>query len=79
MDDNQTNLVLEHLKRIQTTLARHDDLFDQIILRLSNLERDMAGLKADIAGINARLDSFERRLTRIERRLDLIDHNAAQD
>ena len=33
-EDNVSNLILEHLRSIRSTLARHDEQFDTMIMRL---------------------------------------------
>ena len=75
-EDNISNLILEHLRSIRSTLARHDEQFDTVIMRLGSIESQMAGVQADIAGLNLRMDRFENRLARIERRLELRDETA---
>jgi hypothetical protein len=71
--DNISNQVLEHLRSIRSTLARHDEQFDTVIMRLGSIESQMAGVHTDIAGLNLRMDRFENRLSRIERGLELRD------
>jgi hypothetical protein len=68
-----SNLILEHLRSIRSTLARHDEQFDTVIMRLGSIESQMAGVHADIAGLNLRMDRFEYCLSRIEQRLELRD------
>jgi predicted nucleic acid-binding Zn-ribbon protein len=75
-EDNISNLILDHLRSIRSTLARHDEQFDTLIMRLGSIESQMAGIHADIAGLNLRMDRFENRLARIERRLELRDETA---
>jgi hypothetical protein len=49
---------------------------DEIVTRLSRVEREVAGLHADFAGLSLRLNNLDRRVGRIERRLDLIEEEA---
>ena len=53
---------------------------EELTVRVSSVERDLAdlkryfaGVKIDMAAINQRLDNVDRCLVRIERRLDLVD------
>jgi len=73
MTDETTDLVLEHLKRIQGELAKvRDDQKTMYALQLAmqqTLNAHSTLLQQsleDIAGVKSRLD-------RIERRLDLVD------
>ena len=66
------NLVLEHLKAIQTTLARHGEQLTMIIDRVGSLERRVADLHSDFVNLSVRVDSIDARLERVERRLELI-------
>ena len=81
MTDTVTNeLILEHLKAIQSKLSVHDSRFERIESRLSDLESHISTMKTDIAtlvGTTMRIDNHHdtltRRVERIERRLDLAD------
>jgi len=73
------DLVLEHLKRIQQTLAHMDRKLDEHGTRLSSLESGQALIVQHIAHLSAGLatnqlatDNNGKRLDRIERRLDLV-------
>lgn len=74
MDNNETNeLLLEHLKQIQTKLSDQDE-------RFSRVENELRAIKAHVAGLvqsdlirDADYASMQFRLDRIERRLDLVD------
>lgn len=73
----------EILDFLRVRFARTDELLgtillrqDEMMARLSAVERDIAGIKTDIAAVNARMDNMDRRLARVERRLDLIDGTA---
>ena len=83
MTDNIEHIILEQLRAIRTSLARHDEQFDTLIMRMGSMESQMAGLhgdiagvRTDIAGIQVRMDRFDNRLSRIERRLELRDETA---
>ncbi|NQW00331.1 MAG: hypothetical protein HQ483_11580 [Rhodospirillales bacterium] len=65
-------LILEHLKSIQATLARHGEQLTTVIERIGSLERNVAALHVDFANLSSRTDSVDTRLERVERRLDLI-------
>jgi len=51
--------VLEHLRAIRATQPRHEEKFEEVILRLGNLERDFAALRGDLAGQQVRLEGFD--------------------
>ena len=59
-------LLLEHLKAIQSTLARHSEELREIRERLGTLEMQYANLAR-------RVDRMDERITRIETRLGLVD------
>jgi septal ring factor EnvC (AmiA/AmiB activator) len=69
--DVTNELLLETLKAIQATLARHGDDLRDIKERLGILETQVASLGAQYASLSNRLDRMEVRIERIERRLDL--------
>ena len=73
MSDERADLILNMLRAIRGKQDQHDQKFDEVITRLSALERDFAGMKLDFAGVHARLDNIGRRLDRVERRLELVD------
>jgi hypothetical protein len=56
--------------------AIRDDLREQR-LRLSAIERDVAGIKTDMARLDMRLDRIHDGLDRIERRLELPEEQPA--
>ncbi len=73
------DLVLEHLKRIQASLANLEAGQSEMRQRLSAMETGIAGIRRDLAllaetdaHLAARLDSQGDRLERIERRLDIV-------
>jgi hypothetical protein len=72
----ETNMVLEHLKRFQVGQARMEAKLDQVIVRVASLESHVAQLHVDLAGVHLRLDHGDKRVERIERRLELRDSEA---
>jgi hypothetical protein len=75
MSDERADLILNMLRAIRATQDEHGRKLDEVITRLSALERDFAGMKMDFAGMHVRLDNISRRLDRVERRLDLVDEH----
>ncbi|WP_419901167.1 hypothetical protein [Kiloniella sp.] len=77
MTDNVTNeLILEHLKSIQTKLTSVDN-------RLGNLETDVRAIKGHMVSFmqtelaqDSTIAEIQTRLARIEKRLDLVDNSA---
>ena len=55
MSDERAELILNTLRAIRGKQNQHDQKFDEVITRLSALERDFAGMKLDFAGVHARL------------------------
>ena len=73
MVDEPTNIVLEHLRRIDRKV---DDLggdMRQVILRLGSIERHLAGSNISDVQQNSEIDRIKARLERVERRLELND------
>lgn len=77
--DNVENLILEHLKRFQSTQDRAERKLEDIIQRLgqveisvANLHKDFAHSEVNIAGLSVRIDRINDRLDRIEKRLELV-------
>jgi septal ring factor EnvC (AmiA/AmiB activator) len=75
-----TDLVLEHLKKIQSTLTDLRTEIAGLKERMGTLEGAVAGVKRDVAdtyaaqmATNTRIDRWDGRLERIERRLELVD------
>jgi hypothetical protein len=66
MAEEQTNLVLGHLRYVRASTDGLRDDVRQIMLRLGVIERPVANAHVSEAGIRVRLD-------RIERRLELAD------
>jgi len=77
LSDERADLILNMLRAIRTTQGEHGRKLDEVITRLSALERDFGGMKGDFAGMHVRLDNIGRRLDRVERRLDLVDDPTA--
>ena len=69
MSETTDNLVLEHLKRIQSKLNEMAlDMLD-IKIRQTSTEQHLGQLTVQVGAINGRLDRMEERVARIERRL----------
>ena len=73
MNDETTNIVLEHLRRIRASQERMELDVGEIKGRLSALEQTTGQVLNSIGIMNQRMDRFDERLSRIERRLDLIE------
>ncbi|MBV8686753.1 MAG: hypothetical protein JOZ90_07500 [Alphaproteobacteria bacterium] len=78
MTENVENLLLEHLKRFQTTLERVERKLDDLTIRVSNLEGSLAAVMQHLGHLAAAdaaqqlaIDNVSLRLDRIERRLEL--------
>ena len=67
MTEQETNLVLEHLKRIQTKLSVIEADIGDLKTRMSATEVHMGQLTTLMGGLNQRMDRFDERLGRIER------------
>lgn len=67
--------VLDYLRVNFAQINRRLDIIDrkqdELMTRLSALERDSAGLRMDFAGMHQRLDNIDRRLSRMERMDDV--------
>lgn len=70
MSDNPVT-VIDFLRtqfaQLNRRLDTSDRKLDEVITRLSALERDGAALKMDFAGMQHRLDNIDRRLAHMER------------
>ncbi|WCT72301.1 hypothetical protein PQ455_11700 [Sphingomonas naphthae] len=73
MSDNVENLVLEHLRRLNSRFDKFELEQMDIKMRLTAVDEHLSGIMMSVAGINNRLDRLEERTGRIERRLDLTD------
>jgi len=74
MTDDTTNLVLEHLRAIRSTLADHGERLGRVELRLSAIEQTLGSLYALSGSDRETLQSAIRRIERIEQRLELVGH-----
>ncbi|MGR6328093.1 hypothetical protein ACU5AX_03405 [Sphingomonas sp. XXL09] len=73
MSDEQGNLILEILKRMQGDLASvKRDVASQAV-RISALEDYVRGMTTSLFGLQADVTAINHRLDRIERRLDLTE------
>jgi hypothetical protein len=73
MNDETTNLVLEHLRRIRASQERMELDLGEMKSRVSALEQTTGQILNSIGTVNQRMDRFDERLSRIEKRLDLIE------
>ncbi len=67
------NLVLDHLRHMRGQLDRMEHKLEDVIARLSHVERAVADHSVQLAEINTKLDRLDARVTRIEKRLDLVE------
>ncbi len=73
MADEPTNLVLEHLRRIDRKVDGVLDEVRHLNLRMGSVERIMSGHYATEVDQNLEIDRIKDRLVRIERRLELTE------
>ncbi|MBP1805724.1 hypothetical protein [Rubellimicrobium aerolatum] len=80
MTEEPFNLVLEHLKRIQSKLDVLSLDMGELKLRMTEVEgrlgehtRLFGHLEVGMSALNGRIDRLDERVARIERRLDLIE------
>ena len=80
MAENVENLMLEHLKRFQTTLERIENKIGELTTRQNethsaviSLRRDQAQDAEVSAHLQVQLDAVRERLDRIERRIELTN------
>ena len=74
MTDNVTNeLLLGHLKAIQSKLADHDEQFELVHSELRALKAHVAGLVQSDLTRDTEHALLTRRVERIERRLEISD------
>lgn len=78
MAENIENLILEHLKRIQTEQASARERDHEILARLSHIESGLARIARDESTNYSEIienrhivDKLKERLERIERRLEI--------
>jgi chromosome segregation ATPase len=79
MTDNINDLLLEHMKRFQSSVDRIENKVDELIGRAGRLETSVASLRSDFAhadengaAMSVRIDHLSERFDRIERRLELV-------
>ncbi len=80
MSEKIDNLILEHLKSIQSELSDLREQNNVILKRLTHLETMVARMGRDLAEMAAErvedrhsIDRLRERIARIERRLELVD------
>jgi tetrahydromethanopterin S-methyltransferase subunit G len=73
MADVPTNIVLEHLRRIDCKVDGLSDDMRMVILRLGSIERHVGGMSISEVSQNSEIDRIKARLERVERRLELTD------
>ena len=66
-----SELVLEHLRGIRTSLDALHQKVDGLTERMGNVEQSIAHLYANGAEQSVRIDRLSNRVERIERRLEL--------
>ena len=74
MADEPENLTLRYLRSIDTKLDRVVEDVQDLKVRMTSVERGLAGVEMSIAGVQHRIDRVDQRLDRIEARLDLVDN-----
>lgn len=75
MAENVTNeLILEHLKAIQSKLIDHDNRFSSIENKLSAVKAHVAGLVQTDLTRDSDYATLALRIDRIERRLELSEN-----
>jgi archaellum component FlaC len=73
MADEPDNLVLGYLRSIDRKVDRLVGDVDDLKVRMTSVERGLAGVEMSIAGVQHRIDRIEQRLDGIEKRLELVD------
>ena len=73
MTADDTNLVLEHLKRIQERIGGMERRMDSLELRMTSLDEHMRGVQTSITDLGMRMGHVEKDVSLIKRRLDLVD------
>lgn len=71
MTDNQSNLVLEHLRHLRSKVESIDERVGRVELRLTAVEGHLGGLLLAEYGQSSEFDKIKQQLDRIERRLEL--------
>ena len=73
MNEEATNIVLEHLRKIREIQEIMQADIHDLKLRMSSVERHVGEIQVQMTGLNSRMDRVEERIGRIERRLDLVE------
>lgn len=80
MPDEPENLTLVYLRRIDQRQERMEGTLAEIILRMNDQSRMIAGMRRDQAGdaetvmhLQAQLDQMREQIERLNRRLDIRD------
>jgi predicted nucleic acid-binding Zn-ribbon protein len=73
MPEEPDNLVIRLLQQMHEKQNRLEIKMDRIIDDVQDLKVRMTNVEENLAGVNRRLDRLELRVDRIERRLDLIE------
>jgi hypothetical protein len=78
MSENIENLILEHLKRFQSSQDRIEKTLEELVYRTGRVEMSIAGIKGEVAhseendaALSIRVDQINKRIDRIERRLEI--------
>lgn len=79
MTEQNENLILEILKKIQNEQFHSRLVLNSLVNRVGNVEMELANMHGDLANIHGilaghsvRMDRFDNRFERIERRLDIV-------
>jgi len=72
----RADFILKLLRAIRADITTIRERQEELILRVSRLEREVANLHADFATISLRIDNLDRRVERIERRFELVNESA---
>ena len=74
MVDEPDSLTLRFLRNIDQKLDRVAEDVSDLKVRMTSLERGLAGIDMSMAGVQNRIGRVEQPLDRIEKRLDLVDN-----
>lgn len=80
MTDQPESLVPTLLREMRASFQRVEGKLDELVVRVSSVENnlaqvhvELAGIHVDLAAHSTRMDRMDRRLDRIEKRLGLIE------
>jgi len=73
MTEETTNIVLEHLRHIRSSVDDIRAEMKHFIMRMGLAERNVVSLHVSDATQNVELDRIKERLARVERRLELTE------